>query len=79
MKDTLITECLNILKSENVQKELRYIFSPAADLILHELYPYIYVIVLLVVMVFILILTILVLLIVILRNNKMLAWSAHPS
>lgn len=70
MKDTLIKQCLDILKSNNVQKELRSIFSPAADLILCELYPYIYAIVLLVFMIFILILTILVLLIVILRNNK---------
>lgn len=71
MKDSIINQCLDILKTEDVRNEIKIIFSPVTDLILYEIYPYIYVIISLVFLIFILILAILCLLILILRNKKM--------
>jgi len=71
MKDSIINQCLDILKTEDVRNEIKIIFSPVTDLILYEIYPYIYVIISLVFLIFVLILAILCLLILILRNKKM--------
>ena len=72
MKDSIINQCLDILKTDDVRNEIKVIFSPVTDLILYEIYPYIYVIISLVFLIFILILAILCLLIFILRNKKMI-------
>jgi hypothetical protein len=71
MKDSIINQCLDILKTDDVRNEIKIIFSPVTDLILYEIYPYIYVIISLVFLIFILILAILCLLILLLRNKKM--------
>ena len=68
--NSLIKQCLDILQTEDVRNEIKRIFSPVTDLILYEIYPYIYFIILLVFLIFILILAILVILITLLRNNK---------
>jgi len=70
MKNSLIQQCLDILKTEDVRNEIKILFSPVTDLILYEIYPYIYVIIFLVFLIFILILAILILLITLLRNHK---------
>ena len=70
MKDSLIKQCLDILKTDDVRNEIKFLFSPVTDLILYEIYPYIYVIILLVFLIFILILAILILLILLLRNKS---------
>ena len=70
MSNSLIKQCLNILKTEDVRNEIKILFSPVTDLILYEIYPYIYVIIFLVFLIFILILVILVILIILLRNSK---------
>jgi len=70
MKNSLIQQCLDILKTEDVRNEIKVLFSPVTDLILYEIYPYIYVIIFLVFLIFILILSILILLITLLRNHK---------
>ena len=54
MKDSLIKQCLDILKTDDVRNEIKFLFSPVTDLILYEIYPYIYVIILLVFLIFIL-------------------------
>jgi hypothetical protein len=59
----LIKQCLDILKTEDVRNEIKILFSPVTDLILYEIYPYIYIIILLVFLIFILMLTILILLV----------------
>ena len=69
MKETLLNQCLDILKTENIKNEIKIIFSPVTDLILYEIYPYIYVIIFLVFLIFILILAILVILVTIMRNK----------
>ena len=42
IKDTLIEQCLVILKREDVKNELKQLMKPMIDLILQELYPYIF-------------------------------------
>ena len=69
MKDSLIKQCLDILKTHDIRNEIKIIFSPVTDLILYEIYPYIYGIITLVFLIFILILAILILLITLLRNK----------
>jgi hypothetical protein len=72
MKDSLIKQCLDILKTDDVRNEIKVIFSPVTDLILYEIYPYIYAIIFLVFLIFVLILAILILLITLLRNKSVI-------
>ena len=72
MKISLIKQCLEILKLEDIQHEITQIFSPITDLILYEIYPYIYIIIFLVFLIFILILAILIILITLLRNKSLI-------
>ena len=67
MKDSIIKHCLDILKTDDVRDEIKNICSPVIDLILYEIYPYIYVMIFLIFLIFIFILAILVLLISLLR------------
>ncbi len=70
MKDSLIKQCLDILKTDDVKNEIKCLFSPVTDLILYEIYPYIYIIIFLTFLIFILILAILILLILLLRDKS---------
>jgi len=70
MKDSsLIKQCLELLKTDDIRNEIKILFSPVTDLILYEIYPYIYAIILLVFLIFILILAILVILVTVLRKQ----------
>jgi hypothetical protein len=69
MENALIKECLEILNQDNVKTKLKSAFTPLTEVILRQIYPYIYMIILIVVLIFILILAILILLITILRSN----------
>lgn len=70
--DSFMKHFINILQSEEVRTEMKKIFSPVTDLIMYEIYPYIYVIIFLVLLIFILILAILILLVIILRNKSII-------
>jgi hypothetical protein len=70
MKNSLIKQCLDILKTEDVRNEIKILFSPVTDLILYEIYPYIYVIIFLVFLIFVLILAILIILVTVMRKQK---------
>ena len=67
---TLVEQCLSILKKDDIRNEIKIIFQPTIELLLNELYPYIYVIILIIVLLFILILTNLILQINILMRIK---------
>ena len=71
--NSLIKQCLDILQTEDVRNEVKNIFSPVTDLILYEIYPYIYLIIFLVFLIFILILAILVILVTLLRNKTIIS------
>ena len=66
IKDTLIEQCLVILKRDDVKNELKQLMKPMIDLIVQELYPYIFLSIVFVFISFLLILGIFVLL---LRNK----------
>lgn len=70
MKESLIKQCLVILQTEDVRDEIKRLFSPVTDLILYEIYPYIYVIILLVFLIFIQILAILILLVKLMSQTQ---------
>lgn len=70
MKNSLIKQCLDILKTEDVRNEIKVLFSPVTDLILYEIYPYIYIIIFLVFLIFAFIFAILIILITMLRSKN---------
>ena len=74
IKDTLIEQCLIILKREDVKNELKQLMKPMIDLILKELYPYIFLSIVFVFISFLLILGIFVLLL----RNKILTKPSIP-
>jgi hypothetical protein len=73
MKNSLVQQCLDILKREDIKNEFKSILKPIIDFILYEINPYIYITVTLVFMIFIMILAILVILIILLRNKQSLS------
>lgn len=67
IKDTLLKECLLILKREDIKAEIKSILSPFMQLILQEISLYLYLFVFFLLVSFLLHLGIL---IILLRNNK---------
>jgi len=55
-KDILIKECVNLLKKPELKNEILSLFRPVVELLLKEIYPYIYLALILVVISFLLIL-----------------------
>jgi hypothetical protein len=70
MKDSLVSQCLDILKRDDIKNEFKKLLKPVIDFILYEINPYIYIIVALVFLIFVMILAILLILIMLLRKNK---------
>lgn len=61
-KQLLINECISLLKKPQLKQQIIELFKPVVDLILKEIYPYIYLALILVVISFLLILGIFVIL-----------------
>lgn len=68
IKNKVIEHCLAVLKREDVKEELKQLMKPMIDLIIQELYPYIFLSIVFVFISFLLILGIFILLL----RNKML-------
>lgn len=66
LKNSLIQECIGVLKRDDVKKEVKTFVSPIIDLILVQIYPYLYLCMMFVIISFLLHLGIFVLL---LRNK----------
>lgn len=73
MKDSLVNQCLEILKRDDIKNEFKMLFRPVLDFILYEINPYIYIIMGLVFTIFLMILAILIMLILLLRNKNLLS------
>lgn len=43
IKEQFIHKLVSILKREDVRKEIKRLFFPVIQMILHEIYPYIYI------------------------------------
>lgn len=72
MKDSIVQQCLDVLKRDDVKTEFKILFQPLMDFVLNQISPYIYLTILLVFLIFIMILAILVILIFILRNKQII-------
>lgn len=68
-KDKIIEECLEILNRDDVKNEFKNIMRPIIEMLLKDIYPYIYLSIIFVVISFLLILGIFVLL----MRNKILS------
>jgi hypothetical protein len=71
MKDSLVNQCLDILKRDDIKSEFKMLLKPVIDFILYEINPYIYITVALVFLIFVMILAILIILIILLRNKQL--------
>lgn len=70
MKESIVQQCLDILKREDIKNEFKMLLKPVIDFILYEINPYIYIIMSLVFLIFVMILANLILLILIIRNRE---------
>ena len=70
MKDSLVQQCLDVLKREDIKNECKILFKPVLEFVLYEINPYIYIILTLIFLIFIMILAILLILIFLLRNRQ---------
>jgi hypothetical protein len=66
LKNSLIQECLSVLKREDVKNEVKTFVTPIIDLVLVQIYPYLYLCMMFVIISFLLHLGIFILL---LRNK----------
>lgn len=72
MKETILKQCLDVLKREDIKQELQLFCKPIIQIIFSIINPYIYIIITLVFIIFLMILAILILLLLILRNKKLI-------
>ena len=70
MKETIVQQCLNILKRNDVKKELRLIIDPILNILFESITPYVYVIILLIFLIFIMILAILIMMTMIIYSKN---------
>jgi hypothetical protein len=70
LKNSLIQECIGVLKRDDVKKEVKTFVSPIIDLILVQIYPYLYLCMMFVIISFLLHLGIFILL---LRNKTFIS------
>ena len=61
-REKLVNEFLSLLKQEDIKKEIKELFKPLIELIIQDIYPYIYISLIFVTISFLLILGIFVLL-----------------
>jgi hypothetical protein len=62
LKETVIDYCLNVLKRDDIKNELKQLMRPMMDVVLQEIYPYIFLSMIFVFISFLLILAIFILL-----------------
>ena len=42
LREKIIEQCLQAMKRDDVKKELKQMFHPVIDMVMQEIYPYIY-------------------------------------
>ena len=70
MKESLVQQCLDILKRDDIKNELNILSSSVIDFILYEMKPYIYIAILFIVSMFIMNLAILIMISILLCNKQ---------
>tara|TARA_B100000902_G_C27170148_1_gene843353 strand:+ start:607 stop:840 length:234 start_codon:yes stop_codon:yes gene_type:complete len=71
VKETIINECLNVLHRKEVKEEFKELMRPLIDMLIKEIYPYIFLSIIFVIISFLLILGIFILL---LRNKHFIPY-----
>jgi hypothetical protein len=70
MKDSLVQQCLDILKREDIKNELNLLSSSVIDFIVYEMKPYVFLALLFIVVLFIMNLLIIIMLTILLHNKS---------
>jgi hypothetical protein len=70
MKDSLLKQCLDVFKREDVKTDMKLLLNPIIEFILFEIRPYTYVTILLLFMIFVMVLANLALFIWFMRNKR---------
>jgi hypothetical protein len=70
MKDSLVQQCLDILKREDIKNELNLLSSSIIDFILYEIKPYVHIAILFIIVMFVMNLSIIIMLAFILHNKQ---------
>ena len=70
MKDSLVQQCLDILKRDDIKRELNILSSSVIDFILYEIKPYVYIAILFIISMFIMNLAILVMISILVCNKQ---------
>lgn len=70
MKDKLFDYCSNLLKQDDIKKEIRNIITPLIDLIFIEISPFIYLFLCLIILTFLINLAIFIILIIFMRKKN---------
>jgi len=70
MKDSLVQQCLDILKRDDIKNELNLLSSSVIDFILYEIKPYVYIAILFIIYMFIMNLAILIMISLLLCNKQ---------
>ena len=71
IKETILNECLNVLHRKEVKDEFKELMRPLIDMLIKEIYPYIFLSIIFVIISFLLILGIFILL---LRNKHFIPY-----
>jgi hypothetical protein len=70
MKESLVQQCLDILKRDDIKNELNVLSSSVIDFILYEIKPYVYIAILFIVSMFIMNLAILIMITILVCNKQ---------
>ena len=70
MKDSLVQQCLDILKRDDIKNELNLLSSSVINYILHEIKPFIIILIVFTLTMFIMNLIVIILLLLLLRNKQ---------
>ena len=70
MKDKLFDYCSNLLKQDDIKKEIRNIITPLIDLIFIEISPFIYLFLCLIILTFLINLAIFIILIIFMHKKN---------
>jgi len=70
MKDSLVQQCLDILKRDDIKNELNLFSSSVINYILHEIQPFITIVIGFILTMFIMNIAIIIMLVLLLRNKQ---------
>ena len=53
VKEQIIQECVNVIKRQDVKEEINLLVKPILEMLLNEVYPYLYILIIFMVLCFI--------------------------